>query len=155
MELAMMVTMFCSTIISQTSNSSSSGSRWARTKTKTFLESNRQNLFRTVEKSWKNQTVKSQQSSKKNKKCNILTIIPVLGNLNHMYNTPPYLQHLEYVQYSPLSPRSHLLGTSPSSTDLEVQSPLLLSFCLSCIIAHSQHIISAIHSRQKICPPQE
>ena len=29
------------------------GSRWARTKTKTFLEFNGENLFRTVEKSWK------------------------------------------------------------------------------------------------------
>ena len=37
--------------MSSASNSSSSGSRWARTKTKTFLESNRQNLFRTIEKS--------------------------------------------------------------------------------------------------------
>ena len=64
MILAMMVMIICSIIISQTSNSSSSGSRWARTKTKTFLECHRQNLFRTVEKS---QTVWSQQSSKKKK----------------------------------------------------------------------------------------
>ena len=55
MTLAMMVMMICSTIISQTSNSFSSGSRWARTKTKTFLECNGQNLFRPVEKNWKNQ----------------------------------------------------------------------------------------------------
>ena len=53
MTLAMMVMMICSTLISQTSNSSSSGSRKARTKTETFLESNGQNLFRSVEKSWK------------------------------------------------------------------------------------------------------
>ena len=32
---------------------SSSGSRWARTKTKTFLESNGQNLFRTIEEAEK------------------------------------------------------------------------------------------------------
>ena len=57
MTLAMMVMMICSTIISQTSNNSSSGSRWARTKTKTFFECPGQNIFRTVEKSWKNQTV--------------------------------------------------------------------------------------------------
>ena len=38
MILAMMVMMICSTIISKTSNFSSSGSRWARTKAKTFLE---------------------------------------------------------------------------------------------------------------------
>ena len=37
-------------IISQTSNTSSSGSKWAKTKTKTFLECNGQNFFRTVEK---------------------------------------------------------------------------------------------------------
>ena len=65
MTLAMMMMMICSTIISQTSNNSSSGSRWAMAKTKTFLESDGQNLFRTVEKTWKNQTVWSQQSSKK------------------------------------------------------------------------------------------
>ena len=46
-----MVMMICSTIISQTSNSSSSGSRWARSKTKAFLECFAQNLLRTVEKS--------------------------------------------------------------------------------------------------------
>ena len=64
MTLAMRVMMICGTIISQTSNSSSSGSIWGRTKTKTFLESPGQNLFRTVEKSRKSQTVWSQQSSK-------------------------------------------------------------------------------------------
>ena len=41
------------TNMSSASNSSSSGSRWAKTKTETFLESNGQNLFRTVEKCWK------------------------------------------------------------------------------------------------------
>ena len=64
----MTLAMICSTIISQTSNSSnssSSGSRWARNKTKTFLESNGQNLLRIVEKS---QTIWSKQSSNKNKK---------------------------------------------------------------------------------------
>ena len=45
--------MICSIIMSQTSNSSSSGSRWARTKTKRFLEFNGKKLFRTVEKGWK------------------------------------------------------------------------------------------------------
>ena len=54
--------------MSSTSNSSSSDSRWVRTKTNTFLDCNGQNLFRTVEKSWKNQTVWSQQSSKNIKK---------------------------------------------------------------------------------------
>ena len=67
--------------MSSTLNSSSPGSRLARTKTKTFLEHNGQNLFRTVEKSWNNQIVWSQQSSKKR---HILTIFPVLGNLTHM-----------------------------------------------------------------------
>ena len=38
MTLGMMVMMICSTIISKTSNFSNSGSRWARTKAKTFLE---------------------------------------------------------------------------------------------------------------------
>ena len=65
--------MICSTIISQTSNSSSSGSWWARTKTKTCLERNGQNVFKAVEKSWINQSVWSNQ---KNKKCHILTIFP-------------------------------------------------------------------------------
>ena len=50
-----------------------------------FLEWRGQNLFRTVEKSWKNQTVWTQQSSKKKfKKCHILTIFPVQGKLTHM-----------------------------------------------------------------------
>ena len=40
----------------------------ARTKTETFLASNGQNLFRTVDKSWKKINVWSQQSFKKNKK---------------------------------------------------------------------------------------
>ena len=40
-------------------------SRWGRTITKTFLESNGQNLFRTVEKIWKNQIFWSEQGSKK------------------------------------------------------------------------------------------
>ena len=85
MTLAMMVMMICSTIISQTSNSSSSGSRWARTKTKTLLESNGQNLFRTVEKSWKIKLFGHSRASKKNKKNTFcLTISPVLGNLTHM-----------------------------------------------------------------------
>ena len=71
--------------MSSTSNSSSSGSRWARIKTKTSLESPGQNLFRTVEKSRKSQTVWSQQSSKFcYKKCHILTIFPVLGKLTHI-----------------------------------------------------------------------
>ena len=44
-----------------------------------------QSVYKTVEKSWKNQTVWSQQSSKKNKKKgHILTIFPVLGKLTHM-----------------------------------------------------------------------
>ena len=51
--------------MSSTSHSSSSGSKWAGTKTKTFLECPGQNLFRTVEKSQKIQIVWSQQSSKK------------------------------------------------------------------------------------------
>ena len=54
--------------MSSTSNSSSSYSRWARTKTKTILECNGQNLVRSVEKSWKNRTIWSQQSSPKNKR---------------------------------------------------------------------------------------
>ena len=50
-----------------------------------FLEYNGQNVFRTVEKSQKNQTVWLQQSSKFFfKKCHILTIFPVLGKLTHM-----------------------------------------------------------------------
>ena len=73
--------------MSSTSNSSSSGSRWARTKTKTFLECPGQNIFRRVEKSRKSQTVWSQQSSKnKNKKCPILTFFPVLEKLTHMFS---------------------------------------------------------------------
>ena len=44
MTLTMMVMMICSTIISQTSDSSSSGFRWATTKTKTFLKSIGQDL---------------------------------------------------------------------------------------------------------------
>ena len=50
--------------MSPASNSSSSGSRWGKTKTRTFLKSNVQNLFRTVEKSWKSQSVWSQWSFK-------------------------------------------------------------------------------------------
>ena len=68
--------------MSSTSNSSSSGSRWARTKTKTFLESNGQNLFRTVEKSGKNQTVWSQQSSKKKLKMPHFNHLPRPGEIN-------------------------------------------------------------------------
>ena len=64
MTLAIMVMMICGTIISQTSNSSSSGSIWARTNTKRCLEFPRQNLFRTVEKSRKSQTVWSPRCSK-------------------------------------------------------------------------------------------
>ena len=56
-----MVMMICGTI--QTSNSSSSDFRWARTKAKTFLECPGQNLFRTVEKSRKSQNVWSQQKN--------------------------------------------------------------------------------------------
>ena len=79
MTLTMMVMMICSTIISQTSNSSSSGSRSARTKTKTFLESNGQNVFRPVEKK-----IKLFGHSRAPKKCHILTIFPTLGKLTHM-----------------------------------------------------------------------
>ena len=66
--------------MSSTSNSSSSGSRWAKTKTKTFLECHGQNLFRTVEKRWKNQSVWSQQSSKKIKNATLWPFSPSWGN---------------------------------------------------------------------------
>ena len=85
MTFAMIVMMICSTFISQTSNSSSSGSRWARTKTKTFLKCNRQNLFRTAEKSWKSRTVWSQWSGKEYFFRQSLIIFPVLQKLTHMY----------------------------------------------------------------------
>ena len=39
--------------------------KWARTKTRLFLDSTGQNLFRTVEESWKSRTVWSQWSAKK------------------------------------------------------------------------------------------
>ena len=65
MTLAMMVMIICSTIISRTSNISSSGSRWAKTKTKTFLEWPGWNLFRTVEKSWKIKPFRHSRAKKK------------------------------------------------------------------------------------------
>ena len=68
--------------MSSTSNSSSSCSRWAKTKTKTFLECPGQNLFRTVEKSGKNQTVWSQQSSKKKLKMPHFNHLPRPGEIN-------------------------------------------------------------------------
>ena len=62
-----------------TSNGSSSGSTWARTKTKTFLESNRQNSWEKLKKS--NRLVTAELQKKKH----ILTIFPVLGKLTHMH----------------------------------------------------------------------
>ena len=84
--------------MSSTSNSSSSGARWAMTKTKTFLECHGQNLSRTGEKSWKNQTIWSQQSSKEIKKCHILNIFPVLGELTHIHSYICTMQKMKFLQ---------------------------------------------------------
>ena len=74
--------------MSSTSNSSSSGSRWARTKT----ESKGQNLFRTVEKSLK---IKLFGHSRAPKKCHILTIFPRREIDPHMYSRGFKAQVLE------------------------------------------------------------
>ena len=98
MIMAMMVMMICRTIISQTSNSSSSGSRWARTKTKTFLESNGQNLFRTVEKSWKIKPFGHSRAPKRIKNATFWPFSPSWGNwpicvLCIVYMHAPYMQN--------------------------------------------------------------
>ena len=54
---------------------------WARTKTRLFLRSTGQNLFRTVEKNWKSRTVWSQWSGKKYFFRQSLIIFPVLQKL--------------------------------------------------------------------------
>ena len=66
--------MICSTIIPQTSNSSSSTFRWARTKRKTILDCDGQNLFRTVEK--------------------ILAIFSVLGKLTHIWGVQKFCYYV-------------------------------------------------------------
>ena len=67
---------------------------------KIFLESNRKNLFRTVEKSWIGRTVWSQWSFKKYFFRQSLHILPVLQKLTHMwffcmygYSHKPYTVH--------------------------------------------------------------
>ena len=69
--------------------SSSPPSRWARAKTKTFLESPGWYFIRTIEKCRKNQTVLSQQSSNKNKKMPHFDYFPRPGGI-----WPIWKQHI-------------------------------------------------------------
>ena len=70
----------------------------ARTKMETFLGCTRQNLFRTVDKSWKNRTVWSQQSFKKNEKMPHFDHFPRPGEIDpyvtihHSYSTSALIQ---------------------------------------------------------------
>ena len=65
--------------MSPASYSSSSGSRWGKTKTRTFLKSNVQSLFRTVKDTEKNQSVWSQWSFKQIKNATFSPFSPPWG----------------------------------------------------------------------------
>ena len=71
--------------------------KFARTKTKVFLYSNGHNLFRTVKKTWKNQTVWSKWSFKKRRR-HILLIFPVLGKMTICTFRPYVLFICTYVE---------------------------------------------------------